>query len=367
MKETATLGKTGRGSMLCAADGPRVTRCPLLLTVADTKGTYTIPHIQTSRRIRLSIDFGRSGQANALVRLLRGGTVVAEQIVLPVEPIACFPDLAPAEYTAEITARDRAGNVLGVKVVEPIGVGAVLAALGDSITEGYRGTGFHRADLNLRAEHFPPTAVSRDGRNFPQHAPTAHRHMPESNCFKSWMTTLNDALTGVWRRPVFVANEGVGGITAAAYLQMMRNDRDWQRRMRQLRPNVWLVHLGVNDGRAKRSPAAFAADMNAIVARLLHEYAARPERIVVAKPSYDYAPGAAPILAAYCAEIDRLVERRGLRPGPDFYRAYAVDRTRWYGDDPVHPNPEGMEHMARLWAKALEPLVQVFSNGPAAS
>ena len=111
-------------------------RQPLLLTVADTEGSYAIPHIQTSRDLAIPIDFDLPEQTEASVRLLRGGAVVGEQTVLPIDPVARFSDLARAEYAAEVTACDRAGKALAVTIIEPIGVGTVLAALGDSITEG---------------------------------------------------------------------------------------------------------------------------------------------------------------------------------------------------------------------------------------
>ncbi len=63
------------------------------------------------------------------------------------------------------------------------GTGTVIAALGDSITEGYWGERFWRDLLDLTADLFPPDSVSRDGRNFPQYAPTAKRHAPTVNCF----------------------------------------------------------------------------------------------------------------------------------------------------------------------------------------
>jgi lysophospholipase L1-like esterase len=42
-----------------------------------------------------------------------------------------------------------------------------------------------------------------------------------------------------------------------------------------------------------------------------------------------------------------------LSRGPDFYAAFARDKPRWYGQDPVHPNVEGMLRMAALWHDAL--------------
>jgi lysophospholipase L1-like esterase len=326
---------------------------PLLLTVADVKGSYTIPHIQTSRNLAVPIEFAIPAQTAVRVQLQLDGATLAETRVNRADPVAQFADLAPAEYALHVEALGANGATLATTVLERIGIGTVIGALGDSITEGYHSRWFWQDDLNLTADRFPADAVSRDGRNFPQYTPTTAWHRPEVNCFQSWLTTLNNLLTDAWKQPVFIANEGLGGHSAAAYLKVMRTDAGWQRRMQQLQPTVWLIHLGVNDERAKITAAAFAADMDAIVALLLDEYKAEPGRVFVAKPCYDYAAGAAPILAGYCTEIDKLVAKRGLRHGADFYKAYATDKDRWYGADPVHPNIAGMEYMAQLWFNAI--------------
>ncbi len=236
------------------------------------------------------------------------------------------------------------------------GAGTVIAALGDSITEGYWGERFWRDSLDLTADMFPPESVSRDGRNFPQYAPTAKHHAPTVNCFTSWMPRLNDLLSEQWRRPVFIANEGWGGITTGGYLDMMRRDVGWQDRMRLLKPSVWLIHLGVNDERAKVPADAFSANMRAIVDILRADYLADTSQIYLAYPSYDYAPGAEDFLRSYLVEIDRMVAGLGVRKGPDFFEAFSKDRAQWYGEDPVHPGPEGVERMAELWANTLATL-----------
>jgi len=324
----------------------------LYLTVEDAKGTYTIPYIQSDRTLRVEVDFLDPRVEQARVAVSPAGFPLRIARATRERPVIEFEGLACGEYNARIVYTC-AGEAEPVRErYERIGIGTVIGAIGDSITEGYYGYGFQRGE-DLAAADFPAEAVSRDGRNFPQFSPTTAWHLPEVNCFQSWMTHLNDRLTDAWRRPVFIANEGWGGYTTEAYLALMRTDANWQARMRRLRPTVWLIHLGVNDERAQAPPEVFAANLTAIVDVLTSEYGAAAERILVAKPCYDYAEGAESILRSYCGEIDRLVAERGLSAGPDFFRAYSTDRARWYGADPVHPNTEGMARMAELWSEAL--------------
>lgn len=133
----------------------------------------------------------------------------------------------------------------------------------------------------------------------------------------------------------------------------METDGQWAARLRRLAPQVWLIHLGVNDERAHRPAAEFGADLRRMVERLCRDGKADPKRIYVARPCYDYWERAEEFLTAYIAEIDRIRADYGMPEGPDFYAAYATDRARWYGADPVHPNPEGMARMADLWAQRL--------------
>ncbi|MEI6423550.1 MAG: SGNH/GDSL hydrolase family protein, partial [Lentisphaerota bacterium] len=178
--------------------------------------------------------------------------------------------------------------------------------------------------------------------------------------FQSWMTALNDKLSEEWKMPVFIANEGWGGYTAGAYLAAMRgNGGGWKDRMRLLRPNVWLIHLGVNDERQKVSAAEFAKNMRGIVGMLIDEYDAAPSQIYLAYPSYDYAVGAEAILRSYITEIDKIISDLNLRKGADFFEAFSKDKEKWYGDDPVHPGIEGMNLMAELWAGMLAPNLPV--------
>ena len=330
-----------------------VQRRTLPLRIEDVEGTYTIPFIQSRRELRVRVDFTDPAVVAADLRLRRAEKVVTQQRATRDQPSVGFPNLSPGEYSLQCSGLDRDSKEQCLWEYDRVGIGTAIAALGDSITEGYFSRGFKREDLNLTADRFPPESVSHDGRNFPQFAPTTSHHLPQVNCFESWMTSLNNSLTSAWREPVFIANEGWGGITTGRYLAMMREDAGWKKRMRRLEPQVWLIHLGVNDERASIPAAVVRANLAAMVDHLIKHYQAKPTHILLCRPSYDYAPGAAPILRGYSAEIDGLIRERGLSRGPDFFAAFSQNKQRWYGSDPVHPNLEGMTRMAGLWHEAL--------------
>lgn len=337
--------RIGRGGTRLGRDGRS-----LLLEVPDVQDGYAIPHIQSSSDLEIGAEPAELDEPGAELTLLAGRQTIWRGRLDRSRPSVTIRGLAFGEYSLNVRAGS--GGGAGDGRIDRIGVGTVMAALGDSITEGYYGRYFERTGW-LSAEDFPADAVSRDGRNFPQLGPTTHRHLGGPKCMLSWMTDLNDLLSSSLDRPVFIANEGWGSYKTSDYLKLMREDGNWRQRMQLLRPTAWLVHLGVNDGRAKRPVQEVAADLEAMVDLLVERRQARPGAILLARPCYDYAKGAPEILASYCRAIDELIGRRGLSAGPDLYDAYSRDKARYYGEDPVHPNPEGMKFMAQLWSAAI--------------
>ncbi|MFA6292963.1 MAG: SGNH/GDSL hydrolase family protein [Victivallales bacterium] len=354
MKTKQTVATVCHINITGQATPPEITA---MISVKDITGSYTIPYIQSDRELRVNVDFSDQETVSANLILEGKEFRVSKKVEKP-SPSAFFTTLPPGEFTLDVEWLKSDGSKLSETVYKGIGVGAVLAAIGDSLTEGYHGVGFIKESLDLKASDFPAEAVSMDGRNFPQFSPTTFQHKPTVNCFQSWMTALNDKLSEEWKMPVFIANEGWGGYTAANYLAMMRgNSGGWKDRMHLLQPNTWLIHLGVNDERQKVAPADFAKSMRGIVGILIDEYNADPSQIFLAYPSYDYAAGAEAILRSYIVEIDKIISDLNLRKGPDFFEAFSKDKEKWYGNDPVHPGIEGMNLMAELWAAKLAPNV----------
>ena len=329
------------------------------LKIDDIQGSYTIPYIQSERSVRIRVDFSRlpANAVRAEVTLHRDGAASPlGRVVERTTPVAEFEELVPGEYSLSVTTANATATDTWNVHYRQVGIGTVVAAIGDSLTEGYHGHGFKREPLDLNAARFPAEAVSLDGRNFPQFSPTTAHHKPAVNCFQSWMTRLNNSLSAAWKQPVFIANEGLGGHTSGHYLGVMQGNRgNWQDRIRRLQPSVWLIHLGVNDERYKVPADTFAANVRSIVSILRTEHGASHDAIYIARPSYDYAPGADAILREYIARIDTIVTELGLRHGPDFFAAFSTDREKWYGTDPVHPGPAGIDRMADLWLEPLGP------------
>ncbi len=301
----------------------------------------------------MSVEPGSDAPLSCKLKLLgpRNKSMVKE--IAPDKLSVTFSGLSAGEYSLQARGRSRDGAAKFTADFGRIGLGTIVAAIGDSITEGYWGNKLAVPGKDLDWTQFPVERVSHDGRNFPQFGPTAVGNAGSPQVFESWMTELNDLLAKSLRQPAFIANEGWGGITSGAYLKKMTSDANWQARMRQLQPTVWLIHLGVNDEREKAPAAMLRKNLDAIVELLQKDYHAQPASILVARPCYDYAPGAAEILKAYNAEIDALIAERRLSPGPDFFAAYAIDKDRWYGADPVHPNVAGMSYMAQLWHDSI--------------
>ncbi len=162
------------------------------MTIQDVKGGYTIPYIQSARDLTIHIQWHGEAESTSIALLKGNQEVIGKEARRPAETVT-FERLAPGEYDIRARWRNRAGAEIGRTLLRHVGIGTVSAAIGDSITEGANGRAFWQDNLNLKADMFPPDAVSKDGRNFPQFGPTTgvyqwkvmEVHRQKVNCLRA--------------------------------------------------------------------------------------------------------------------------------------------------------------------------------------
>jgi lysophospholipase L1-like esterase len=336
------------------------------LEVPSAGGNFTVPYIQTSPDLNFAVDFngprdrsivdvvldqGRPGQKS---QRLHGPTLTGTFRGLDFGEHTLDARLyVPEEGVPEEVALKQ--PPLAQSHLESIARGDVVAALGDSVTEGLQGGPYPAGEL-LQLKSFPdwtvaraalqpidPTLVSADGRNFPQPGATLH---PASR--PGFEVALGRMLADVRHHPVLVLNQGVGGIGADRYVGVSTGDA-FARTLASTHPNGWIVNLGANDIRYQRSAQDYGTSLR-VLAENLERGGAAVGDIHVACPSYR--DGATVSLEqTYLPVVDDVRRSMHLGPGPDFFHPYR-DRPG-LRDDWVHPSAEGYAAMAQMWAEAL--------------
>ena len=133
-----------------------------LLRIEDIKGSYTIPHIQSSRDLAFEVRFSNPSAVAARVELLQNGSLCgAIHEASCQSPTVHFLGLEPGEYDIRVSLHGRDGGLVSQELHSGFAIGTVIGAIGDSITEGYHGKGYWRDNLDLSAADFPSESVSR--------------------------------------------------------------------------------------------------------------------------------------------------------------------------------------------------------------
>ncbi|MFN2463121.1 MAG: SGNH/GDSL hydrolase family protein [Candidatus Dormibacteria bacterium] len=243
-------------------------------------------------------------------------------------------------FADELTADDRAASVRLTHVAR----GDIVAALGDSTTEGNGGPVFKFIPNWVSALTSAADWTSPDGRNFPQAGGVSHPWAPAS-----FTSTLGTMLAQQRGYPVLVLNDGWSGATADAYSHIISSNT-LADEYAAVRPNSWVVNLGVNDPLTHQTPDQFDASLHAIVRDLNDRFGARNADIHVACPTYSR-DARHDGEATYLPVIDRFRATAGLGAAPNFF-AYYHDVPAALSDE-VHPNAGGYRDMASMWARAL--------------
>lgn len=317
------------------------------LSIVDEGGTIFIPYIQTSTTLNVAASAGAVPIGGGVQFVLNEGLGSSQTVTDLVAPYsASFTGLAKGTYTLDAYVLDADGATRLADAASHdrrtgIAIGDIIAVVGDSVTEGQGGnidsgtvTSWLDADAGM---------ASADNRNFPQYGTTSTTYN------EGFLSDLNDKLAAYYGYPVFLMNEGRGGIRANNYQSGVMNAA-WQSRINALAPNKWIVQLGINDNRASDSPSTFQTNITNLVNTFISSYGATAANTWLMAPSYDFGAGGqgayAPGLATYLPIITSVRNSLGLQGGADLYNIFAPYHATQYFDN-VHPNATGYAHMAR--------------------
>jgi len=338
------------------------------LAIDGPAGTFFIPYIQTSADLPVTLAHNGPAGRSIVDVILDAGTPQARSVRLTAPPWrTTFQAVSFGEHT--LTARlyvPEEGIPAEIALqappaaqahLEQVARGDVIAALGDSTTEGL-GEGPWQAGHQELLGFFPdwltarrglqaarPDWISSDGRNFPQAGLTMH---PASR--PSFTIELARQLAAKRGHPVLVLNDGWSGTTSDGYMRISTSVY-FARQMAVTSPNAWLINLGANDPLVNRSPAEYAERLQSLVDNLEKLYGALAQAIHVACPIFATQPARNQAEAQYLPEVDRLRVRANLGPAPNFFAFYR-DHPETVADA-VHPNFAGYSAMAQLWGAAL--------------
>lgn len=327
------------------------------LAIPGRAGTYLVPYIQTQPDIHFRVRLERPpALPSVFVTLDAESTApqVAEVSGPGYEGVFQSVSLGDHTLSADVFSGAQAvqahrGQGLGDYVASAhlshVARGDIIAAIGDSTTEGNGGAIFNFIPDWVSAQAMAADWTSADGRNFPQAGAAARPLAPAS-----FTSVLGSLLEGVRGHPVLVLNDGWSGATAEAYSHIVGSST-LAAEYAAARPSDWLVNLGVNDPLTHQSPAQFAASLHTIVSELSSRFGATPGAIHLACPSWAAQDFRHRAEATYMPIIQEMRAATATGAAPNFYT--------WYRDTPadladaVHPNATGYRDMAALWVQSL--------------
>ena len=318
------------------AEAPEV--ATITIDRTECSSTFSIPYIQTSTTLAVESTVSSGPPVGGGVKfVLTKGLTQAVQYDMSAPFSANFTGLAKGEYTLDVYIVDSGQVVqsgsLNHDQATNIGIGDIYVAIGDSITEGYDGTGY---DVDPYEDWLSAPIASTDNRNYPQCGPSTGFYRDNWQ-EASHHISLNNQLESFFDYPVFILNEGFAGITTSGYATRMGLS-SWQNRINALDPNKWLVHLGVND--TSGSPT-FQSHLQTVIDGLIDTYNASPANIFLAVPSYG---------ADWQPYINNLISANELSAGPnliDFHDNHVGDVPALFAS--VHPTVAGHTQFSRLW------------------
>ena len=325
------------------------------VAIPGRAGIYLVPYIQSQPDLHFRLRVkDLPDESVVAVTLDAEGSAQTLEVTAPTYA-GTFENVSKGDHTLSAVAlglpqrvhmrgSSGDGDSLATAHLTHVARGDIISAIGDSTTEGNGGAIFSFMPNWVSALANAADWTSPDGRNFPQAGAVAHPSAPAS--FTSTLGTLLERARGY---PVLVLNDGWSGATADAYTHITTSGT-LADEYAVVRPNAWVVNLGVNDPLTHQSPGQFDTSLHLIVENLEQRYGAHNPDIHVACPTYSR-DSRHDGETAYLPVIDRFRVNAGLGAGPNFF-SYYRDTPGTLADE-VHPNARGYRDMGVLWAEAL--------------
>jgi len=339
---------------------------------------YTIPYIQTSNDLFIKVEnWPTADSVRFELTDMSTGNLVSTLADTTIDNAdnnsfeTTFNNLPKGEYRVDVYGVDANGNDIPglTDYAEHMGIGDIILAIGDSLTQGNLGWRHNAAQasfpnsgiLDWTDSDLGSSYVSQDNRNFAQAGALrpfqANQGVPVP-FDQSFMPVLNDYLVECYDYPVFIMNEGWGGHESNDYLSYM-STTEWKDRVIDLEPNKAIIELAANDAIEEvNTPAIFNANMDSIVDNLqAGPLSIASNQIWMATPTYAVIPnpnGFNTDYAPFLPEIDQSISDQGINPGGDFHDFFFQNQHLLApAPDQVHPSQLGYDEKAREWAKVL--------------
>lgn len=151
-------------------------------------------------------------------------------------------------------------------------------------------------------------------------------------------------------------NQGVPGSTTAQWLPGTTNYIAATAAGSTAGSRIAHIMLGTNDSGAPVSQATYRANMVAICDGLI----ALGYIVVVSYPPY--ASDHITAVSSYCRAIDSLIDNNHIFLGDTLAQTYFRDNPTMMQSDHIHPTQTGSDHLALLWANAMQAIVNGITS-----
>jgi len=318
----------------------------------SSKDLFTIPYIQARPDLNVTASI-QDAPAGAKVEFVLTQSDATQQVVVDdVAPYeASFTMTIPGEHRLDAYVQDSSGNRINgaADSIDPVGYGNIVVSIGDSITAGVGGNGVEGPVTS----YLDSPEASADNRNIYQYD---NYDFEDTLFLRGYQLKLNNNLTQCSNAPVFILNDGFGGIRTARSddLNLLEKQAYYNDHIDKLGAPYVLLGIGTNDVNANLDAQSWKTDLHQVIDAFQ-------------SPNHGLAIWVAPLLGEqndtagslftqYNALIPEIVAQQNVPAnpvwiGPDFYSHFQSNPDQY--DDWLHPNQVGYDAMGDMWSNTI--------------